>query len=162
MKTSSSRTDSPIVTDVSWFEYWRTIIFVSSIPSLSPSVCTRRSATRAVGYQQLGFFVQSHCLACPIFFFDKNFSAVASRKDQHAPTFSPSRRNPHPTTAERNIVAKRFHVPICNPSGEVRMTVPRQELYRIARHFVSSQPVFFSRTLLVAVFQEEREEEVAN
>jgi len=31
---SSSRTDSPIVTEVSWFEYWRTMILVSSIPSL--------------------------------------------------------------------------------------------------------------------------------
>ena len=31
---SSSRTDSPIVTLVSWFEYCRTIIFTSSIPNL--------------------------------------------------------------------------------------------------------------------------------
>ena len=31
---SSSLTDSPIVTEVSWFEYWRTIIFVSSVPKL--------------------------------------------------------------------------------------------------------------------------------
>jgi hypothetical protein len=36
MNTSSSRTDSPIVTEVSWLEYWRTRIFVSSIPSLRP------------------------------------------------------------------------------------------------------------------------------
>lgn len=31
---SSSLTDSPIVTEVSWFEYCRTIILVSSMPSL--------------------------------------------------------------------------------------------------------------------------------
>lgn len=31
---SSSLTDSPMVTDVSWLEYWRTRILVSSIPSL--------------------------------------------------------------------------------------------------------------------------------
>ena len=31
---SSSRTDSPIVTEVSWFEYWRTIILVNSMPRL--------------------------------------------------------------------------------------------------------------------------------
>lgn len=31
---SSSRTDSPIVTEVSWFEYCRTMILVSSMPSL--------------------------------------------------------------------------------------------------------------------------------
>ena len=31
---SSSRTDSPIVTEVSWFEYWSTIILVRSIPRL--------------------------------------------------------------------------------------------------------------------------------
>ena len=31
---SSSRTDSPIVTEVSWFEYCRTIILVNSIPRL--------------------------------------------------------------------------------------------------------------------------------
>ena len=31
---SSSLTDSPMVTDVSWFEYWSTKILVSSIPSL--------------------------------------------------------------------------------------------------------------------------------
>ena len=34
MKTSSSRTDSPIVTDVSWFEYCTTRTLVRSIPSL--------------------------------------------------------------------------------------------------------------------------------
>jgi hypothetical protein len=33
---SSSLTDSPMVTDVSWFEYWSTRILVSSIPSLRP------------------------------------------------------------------------------------------------------------------------------
>lgn len=31
---SSSRTDSPIVTEVSWFEYCKTMILVSSMPSL--------------------------------------------------------------------------------------------------------------------------------
>ena len=44
---SSSRTDSPIVTLVSWFEYWRTIIFVSSIPSLYSSVEVSRERLRA-------------------------------------------------------------------------------------------------------------------
>src|SRR5579871_2373520 len=38
IKTSSSRTDSPIVTDVSWFEYWRTRTLVNSIASLLESV----------------------------------------------------------------------------------------------------------------------------
>ena len=41
-KPSSSRTDSPIVTDVSWLEYCSTIILVSSMPSLSSvSACLR-------------------------------------------------------------------------------------------------------------------------
>jgi hypothetical protein len=44
---SSSRTDSPIVTLVSWFEYWRTIIFVSSIPSLYSSVEASRGRLRS-------------------------------------------------------------------------------------------------------------------
>jgi hypothetical protein len=34
---SSSRTDSPMVTEVSWFEYCRTIILVSSMPRLVDS-----------------------------------------------------------------------------------------------------------------------------
>jgi hypothetical protein len=32
---SSSLTDSPMVTEVSWFEYWRTRILVNSMPSLA-------------------------------------------------------------------------------------------------------------------------------
>jgi len=49
MKTSSSRTDSPIVTDVSWFEYCTTRTLVRSIPSLE---IVRKSCTQ----------VQSFCL----------------------------------------------------------------------------------------------------
>ena len=33
-KPSSSRTDSPMVTEVSWFEYCSTMILVSSMPKL--------------------------------------------------------------------------------------------------------------------------------
>lgn len=37
---SSSRTDSPMVTEVSWFEYCRTAILVSSMPSLEVKKAT--------------------------------------------------------------------------------------------------------------------------
>ena len=52
---SSSRTDSPIVTEVSWFEYCKTIILVNSIPRLRnrsvAKTCHVNGKNLLIGYQ---------------------------------------------------------------------------------------------------------------
>ncbi len=56
---SSSRTDSPIVTEVSWLEYCNTIILVSSIPSLERQLAFCQRATAALPHLSATSFASS-------------------------------------------------------------------------------------------------------
>lgn len=129
MNTSSSRTDSPIVTEVSWLEYWRTRIFVSSIPSLRPDKGRRISechSKKLFGYQLTA---------------DAAAWLAGSSSNLVVVFFSP----PHHHRRWRNFFPRCAHtavglldIPVCDLLCELRVAVARQELYRIDRHFVSS------------------------